>query len=122
MKILTIVKFLVFLSASALNMSIFYEGLVLKWFDFVTVLMLITDISFILATVLNLLLNRKNRIIFSLNILSVLFIFIALIMTILRIDYPKWCFIVWNFYILYFYGTQVTIHVYKCIKSKKDFL
>ena len=122
MKILRIVNFLVFLSASAFNMSIFYEGLVLKWFDFVTVLMFITDVSFILATVLNLLSNRKNRIIFILNIFSVLFILIAIVMTILKIDYPKWCFILWNFYILYFYGTQATIHVYKCIKSKKDFL
>jgi len=35
MKMLSIVILIVFLSTSALNMSIFYEGLMLKWFDFV---------------------------------------------------------------------------------------
>jgi len=118
MKMLSIIIFIVFLSASALNMSIFYEGLMLKWFDFVPVLILITDISFILATVLSLLLNKKNRVIFFLNILSVLFICIAVLFAVLKIDYPKWCFVLWNFYILYFYGTQAAINIYKCIKSK----
>ena len=118
MKMFNIV-IIVFLSASALNMSIFYEGLMLEWFDFVPVLILITDISFILATVLSLLLNRKNRIIFFLNILSVLLICISVVLAVLKIDYPKLCFVLWNFYILYFYGTLATINIYKCIKSKR---
>jgi len=118
MRILAVVNFLVFLLALTLNISIFYEGVILKWFDFVSVLILITDISFIVATVLNLLLNRRNKIILFLNILSALFICIAVVIAVLKIDYPKWCFVFWNFYILYFYGTQATIYIYKCIKSK----
>ena len=89
-----------------LVISIFYEGITLKWYAFVPVLMLITDFCFIVATILNLIINRKVKILFWFNIFSCLLIGIAVIMKIMRLDYPQWGLVFWNFYILYFYGIQ----------------
>ena len=119
MKILNVINSFVFLFATATIMSIFYEGLVLKWFTFVPFLMIVTDVSFIVATVLNILFNRKTKILFFLNIFSVVFIGIAIIMLILNIPYPHWSLVFWNFYILYFYGTQSIICICKYIHSRK---
>jgi hypothetical protein len=115
MKILNIINSIVFLFATAVVMSVFYEGVVLKWYTFVPVLMIVTDVSFIVATILNIAFNRKIKIVFFFNIFSALFIGIAIIMKILYIPYPQWGMVIWNFYILYFYGTQVVICIYKYI-------
>ena len=124
-KIINVINSLIFILATVVVMSIFYEGLTLKWFDFVAVFILITDIFFIIATVLNLIFNKKKGLIFYFNVFSVLFIVIAIIMKIFNITYPQWGMIVWNFYILYFYGTQTVIFIYKYMQNKtgeKDIL
>ena len=118
MKILNVINFIVFLFATILIASIFYEGLTLKWYDFVPIFLLGTDGFFILATILNLLLNRKNKAIFYLNIFSLILISIMLIFEFLKIDHPHWGVTAWYFYILYFYGTQVIVHIYKYVHSK----
>jgi hypothetical protein len=113
MKFINAINSIVFLFATALIMSIFYEGLLLKWYDFVPVLILVTDISFIIATILNLIFNRNKKVLLYLNIFSALFIVIAVIIRIFNITYPQWGMILWNFYILYFYGTQTVICIHK---------
>ena len=118
MKIINVINSMVFLFATALVMSIFYEGLMLKWYAIVPILILATDISFIIATVLNLIFNRNKKLILYLNIFSALFILIAIIMKVFNITYPQWGTILWNFYILYFYGTQTVVCIYKYMYSK----
>ena len=113
-----ILNTIVFLLATALVMSIFYEGVTLQWYNFVAILMIITDIAFIVTTILNLIVNRKIKILFWMNIFSVIFISIVVIMKIASIPYPQWGLIIWNFYILYFYGIQAIINAYKYFKSK----
>ena len=118
MKIINVINSMVFLFATALVMSIFYEGLMLKWYAIVPILMLVTDTSFIIVTVLNLIFNRNKKLILYLNIFSALFILIAIIMKVFNITYPQWGTILWNFYILYFYGVQSVIYIYKYMCSK----
>ncbi|MCL1947842.1 MAG: hypothetical protein FWF51_11950 [Chitinivibrionia bacterium] len=120
MKILNVINSFVFLFATATIMSIFYEGVVLKWYAFVPVLMIVTDVSFIVATILNILFNRKIKILFFFNIFSTFIICIAIIMKILNILYPQWSLVFWNFYIAYFYGTQVIICIYKYVYLRNN--
>jgi hypothetical protein len=118
MRIINVINSMVFLFATALVMSIFYEGLMLKWYSIVPILILVTDTSFIIATILNLIFNRNKKLILYLNIFSALFIVIAVIMKVFNITYPQWGTILWNFYILYFYGVQSVIYIYKYMYSK----
>ena len=120
MKLLKILNATVFLLATSLVMSIFYEGVTLQWYNFVAVLMIITDIAFIVTTILNLIVNKKKNIIFFMNIFSIIFICIVIIMKIVSIPYPKWGLIIWNFYILYFYGIQITVNIYKKLRHKNS--
>ena len=112
-KFINIINSLVFLSASMLVISIFYEGLTLKWYAFVPILIVVTDFGFIAATVLNLIINRKVKLLFWFNIFSGLLICVAVIMKIMRMDYPQWTLVFWHFYILYFYGIQTITAIYK---------
>ena len=107
MKFLNLLNTLVFLLAAVVVMSIFYEGVTLQWYDFVPVLVLTADIAFILATILNLIFNRNVKVVFWFNIFSIVLIGIAIIMKIAAIPYPLGGLVLWNFYILFFYGIQV---------------
>ena len=118
MKFLKALNFIVFLSAAILVISVFYEGLTLKWYGFVTILLLATDGFFILATILNLFLNRKTKIIFWLNIFSIIIIAIVFITKFLEIEHPKGAVTVWYFYILIFYGFQTIPSVFNSISLK----
>ena len=119
MKILNVINFIVFLLATVLVASIFYEGLTLRWYDFVPVFIILTDVFFMFATILNLLFNRKNKVILYLNVFSVILISITLILKFFNIEHPRWGVTVWFVYILYFYGTQVIVNVYKYIHRAK---
>lgn len=119
MKILKILNNLVFLLATAVVISIFYEGLALKWYPYVPVLILTTDICFIAATILNLIIKRKVKILFCFNIFSIVLIGAAVIMKVMNISYPLWCLVLWNFYILYFYGSQVVINIHNYLQDRK---
>ena len=113
MKTIRIINILVFLSITATVVSIFYEGMTLEWYSFVPALMITADSLFILATILHLFFTRKNKLLFKFNIVSTILIFIALITKFAGIDHPKWAATIWHFYILFLYGIQVVIDVYK---------
>jgi len=117
-KTINIINTLVFLFATLVVMSIFYEGLMLKWYDVVPAFILVTDISFIIATVFSLIFSIKKGLIFYFNVFSALFIVIAIIMKVFNITYPQWGVIIWNFYILFFYGTLTVVFIYKYIQNK----
>ena len=118
-KFMNIVNFLVFLSVSILVISIFYEGLVLEWYTFVTIMLLVTDGFFIISTILNLIFSQKNKILFYFSIFSIIFIAIMLILKFFKIEHPKWGVTIWYFYIFYFYGIQVFTKFYKNMKTKR---
>ena len=120
MKTIRIINILVFLSITAAIASIFYEGLTLKWYSFVAILMIASDSFFMLSTVLHLIFSRHNKLLLMFNIFSLFLIALALITKFAGIDHPKWAVVIWYFYIFFLYGIQVFIDIYKnyIIKQK----
>jgi hypothetical protein len=117
-RIINTINALVFLFAATLVAAIFYEGLTLQWYACVPILILATDISFIIAAILNLLFNRESKILLLLDVFSVVLIVIAVFMKAFNITYPKWSLMAWDFYILYLYGIRVFGFVQKAAKNK----
>ncbi|MCL2597264.1 MAG: hypothetical protein FWD66_06345 [Paludibacter sp.] len=105
----TIVKILnvtTFALASVTVASIFYEGMILEWLSFVGILIPLTDILFLLATIVGIFYYKKHKMLFISHLFSIFIICIGIIITIIfGKDMPKWLFVIWEFYILYFYGT-----------------
>ena len=97
-----------FLSATVTVASIFYEGMILKWLTFVGISILITDISFLVTTIAGLVYYRSNKMLFYSHLFSTIVILVAIIITLIfGKDIPKILFLLWEFYILYFYGMVV---------------
>ncbi len=113
MKLINTINILVFSCITFAVAAIFYEGLTLKWYSFVPVVMLASDGLFILATILHLILSRKNKTLFIFNIFSAILITLALTTKFAGIEHPEWAATIWHFYILFLYGTQVIIFLYK---------
>ena len=97
-----------FLSATITVAGIFYEGMILKWLSFVGVSILITDIFFLIATLVGVFYYRSNKTLFYSHLFSVFVILIGIVMTLIfGKDIPKFLFLLWEFYILYFYGIVI---------------
>ena len=97
-----------FLAATVTVASIFYEGLILKWLSFAGVSIIITDILFLIATIAGTFYYKNNKILFYSHLFSVFVILAGVVITlILGKDIPKILFLLWEFYILYFYGVIV---------------
>ena len=106
--LIKILSIITFISATVTVASIFYEGMILKWLPFVGLSILVTDICFLLSTLTGIFYYKSNKSLFYIHLLSILVILIAvIIMTIFGKDIPKWLFMLWEFYILYFYGVIV---------------
>ena len=109
MKILVkILSIITFLSATATVASIFYEGMILEWLSFVKILFLITDILFLISTVIGIFYYRSNKMLFYCHLVSFFMIIVAIILTLIFMEnIPKILVLLWEFYILYFYGVIV---------------
>ena len=109
MKILVkVLSIMTFLSATVTVASIFYEGMILEWLSFVGILILITDILFLISTVIGIFYYRRNKMLFYCHLGSFFIIIVAIILTlILGENIPKILVLLWEFYILYFYGVIV---------------
>lgn len=107
-KISEILNCFVFIAATTTIAGVFYEGMALKWYSVVGVLIPIMDFSFIISTVLNLIADRKTKWIYA-NIFSLIAIIVAIAMKVLGIEYPIWSLVVWYFYIWFLYGIQIAI-------------
>ena len=106
--IIKALSIMTFLSATVTVASIFYEGMVLEWFSFVGVSILITDIFFSLATIAGFFYYKCNKTLFYAHLFSTFVILIGIvIMLIFGKEIPKFLFMLWEFYILYFYGIVV---------------
>ncbi len=102
-KITGIVDIVVFVAATLAIAGVFYEGMTLKWYDFVGILVVCMDYSFMPATLLHLLSDRKEKTIW-LHLFSLIIIIIAVIMKIASVEYPAIALVLWYFYIWFFYG------------------
>jgi hypothetical protein len=110
-KILSIISFL---SATITVAGIFYEGLVLKWFTFIGVSMHVTDILFLMATIAGVFYYKSNKLLFYSHLFSMLVILAGIIiMMILGEKMPIILVLLWEFYILYFYGIVVSKKLWK---------
>ena len=103
-----VLSIMTFLSATITVASICYEGMILKWFSFVGISILITDILFLIATIAGIVYYKNNRTLFYAHLLSIFIILIGVIITLIfGKNIPKILFLLWEFYILYFYGIVV---------------
>ena len=97
-----------FILATVTVAGIFYEGMILKWLPFVGVSIIITDIFFLIATVVGVFYYRGNKVLFYCHLFSIFVILIGIIITLIfGKNIPKFLFLLWEFYILYFYGIVV---------------
>jgi hypothetical protein len=101
--------------------SIFYEGMVLQWFLFVGTSILLTDIFFLFSTIAGLFYYKNNKCLFYSHLISIFVICVGIvIMIIFGKDVPKWLFMLWEFYILYFYGYMVSRKLWNLIEKKLE--
>lgn len=103
-----IVRFLdifVFIATTLAIAGVFYEGMELKWFTVVGILIMFMDYSFLLSTVINLF-AEKNTKWFKIHIVSLVMLIVAIAMKILGIPYPTVSLVLWYFYLWFLYGIR----------------
>ena len=59
-KISRILNYFVFIVTTLAIAGVFYEGMALEWFDIVGVFIMAMDVSFIISTLINLFVCKKN--------------------------------------------------------------
>ena len=98
-----------FLSATVTVAGIFYEGMVLKWLSWIGTSIIITDVLFLIATLVGVFYYKEIKMLFYSHLFSMFLIMIALALTLIYGEnIPKFLFLLWEFYILYFYGIVVS--------------
>jgi hypothetical protein len=102
-KVLGIADIVVFVAATLAIAGVFYEGMTLKWYDIVGIFVICMDYSFMPATILHLVADRKEKTVW-LHIFSLVFIIAAVVMKIASLEYPAITLVLWYFYIWFFYG------------------
>jgi hypothetical protein len=106
--LIKILSITTFMSATVTVASIFYEGMVLKWFSYVGISMIITDILFLIATIFGYFYYKRYKTMFYAHLFSIFLIFVAIaIYLFYGKDIPKILYMIWEFYILYFFGIVV---------------
>ena len=103
-KVSKIIDLFVFIATTLAIAGVFYEGMTLKWYDIVGILVICMDYSFMPATIIHLIVDRKEKTIWF-HVFSMIIILIAIAMKIAGIDYPAITLVLWYFYIWFLYGT-----------------
>ncbi|MBP0966194.1 MAG: hypothetical protein J5722_01035 [Oscillospiraceae bacterium] len=111
-----IADLIVFICTTLAITGVFYEGMTLKWYGFVGILVICMDYTFMPATVLHLIADKKDRRIIP-HVLSLLMIAAAVIMKIAGIAYPAVTLVLWYFYIWFLYGSLI---VRRIIRADKE--
>jgi hypothetical protein len=123
--IIKILSIITFLSATVTVASICYEGMILEWLSLVGVSILVTDILFLLTTIAGIFYYKSNKILFYSHLTSLFVIFFGVIITLIfGRDIPKILFLLWEFYILYFYGIVVCKKLWQekiCVQKKIEY-
>lgn len=99
-----IADIIVFICTTLAIAGVFYEGMTLKWYGFVGILVICMDYTFMPATILHLIADKKDRHIAP-HIVSMLMIIAAVIMKIAGIAYPAVTLVLWYFFIWFLYGS-----------------
>ena len=77
-KMTGIIDIVVFIATTCAIAGVFYEGMTLKWYDFVGILVVCMDYSFMPATLIHLISDRKEKTIWM-HIFSLIIIIIAVV-------------------------------------------
>ncbi len=110
-----------FLAATVTVASIFYEGMVLEWFPFVGISILITDILFLITSIAGVFYYKNNKTLFYVHLFSIFVILVGMVIyLIFGKEIPKFLFMLWEFYILYFYGIAVCRKWWKATSCKNN--
>ncbi len=102
-KVSKIIDVFVFFATTLAIAGVFYEGMTLKWYNIVGILVICMDYSFMPATIIHLIVDRKEKTIWF-HVFSLAIILIAIVMKIAGIDYPAITLVLWYFYIWFLYG------------------
>lgn len=102
-KVSKILDVFVLIATTLAIAGVFYEGMTLKWYDIVGILVICMDYSFMPATIIHLIVDRKEKMIWF-HVFSMVIIMIAIIMKIAGMDYPAITLVLWYFYIWFLYG------------------
>ena len=105
-RITAIVDVIVFAATTLAIAGVFYEGMTLRWYDFVGILVICMDYSFMPATILHLIIDRKAKS-FGFHVFSLAIIIIAIVMKNAGGEYPAAALVLWYFYIWFFYGILI---------------
>jgi len=112
--LIKILSIATFLSATVTVASIFYEGMILEWLSFVGALIHITDILFLIATIAGMFYYKSNKTLFFIHLFSGFVILVGIVISLIfGKEMPKILFLLWEFYILYFYGVIVCKKLWK---------
>lgn len=106
-----ILKYFVFVVATNAIAGLVNEGMTWNWSNMVGVFIGVTNVSFVISTLVNLFVDRKTKWIYV-NIFSVFLIIVVLVMELLAIAYPIGLLVFGYSYIWFAYGIQIT-----CIKE-----
>ena len=112
-RLIKVLDITVFIFTTIAIAGVFYEGMTLRWYDIVGVFIICMDYSFMLATILHLIADRKDKW-FATHILSMALIVVAIVMKIVGIPYPAITLLLWYFYLWFLYGS---ILVYRYVNS-----
>ena len=102
-KVAKIIDVFVFIATTLAIAGVFYEGMTLKWYSIVGIFVICMDYSFMPATIIHLIVDRKGKMIWF-HIFSMVIILIAIAMKIAGMDYPAITLVLWYFYIWFLYG------------------
>ncbi len=110
-RILGIIDIVVFIATTLAIAGVFYEGMTQKWYDFVGILVICMDYSFMPATILHLIADRKDKTIWV-HLFSLIIIIVAVVMKFASVPYPAITLVLWYFYIWFFYGYLIVKRVF----------
>ena len=103
-KVSRVLDIAVFVFTTMAIVGVFYEGMTLKWYDIVGVLVVCMDYTFMPATILHLIVDRNDKWI-ALHIFSMILIIVAVVMKVGGIPYPAITLVFWYFYLWFLYGS-----------------
>ncbi len=107
----------VFIATTLAIAGVFYEGMELKWFDVVGILVIFMDYSFLISTAINLF-AEKNTKWFKIHIVSLVMLIVAIAMKLLGIQYPTELLVLWYFYLWFLYGIRNAVYYFGRTESK----
>ena len=114
-KVSRVLDVAVFVFTTMAIAGVFYEGMSLKWYDIVGVLVVCMDYTFMPATILHLIMDRNDKWI-ALHIFSMVLIIAAVVMKVGGIPYPAITLLFWYFYLWFLYGS---ILIRRCISASE---